>query len=97
MEIEMKKMTWQEFNDRKDEAVVILPIGSLEQHGPHLPLSTDTIISYNLALLLAKEANGIVPPSGLLATARTSSKEKGELMTKEVIDKFKKIIKEAFD
>ena len=39
MEIEMKKMTWQEFNDRKDEAVVILPIGSLEQHGPHLPLS----------------------------------------------------------
>ncbi|MCR8744801.1 creatininase family protein [Romboutsia lituseburensis] len=33
----MANMTWYEFNDKKDEDVVILPIGSVEQHGPHLP------------------------------------------------------------
>ena len=29
----------------KNEGVVILPIGAVEQHGPHLPLLTDTIIA----------------------------------------------------
>jgi creatinine amidohydrolase len=27
----------------KDQMLVLLPIGSMEQHGPHMPLSTDTI------------------------------------------------------
>ncbi|MEO1020380.1 MAG: creatininase family protein, partial [Pseudomonadota bacterium] len=26
----------------EQDAVVILPVASLEQHGPHLPTSTDT-------------------------------------------------------
>lgn len=29
----------------KTEGVVILPIGAVEQHGPHLPLLTDTLIA----------------------------------------------------
>lgn len=29
----------------KQEGVVILPIGAIEQHGPHLPLITDTMIA----------------------------------------------------
>jgi creatinine amidohydrolase len=28
----------------KDEALVILPVGAIEQHGPHLPIMTDTLI-----------------------------------------------------
>lgn len=28
----------------KDEALVILPVGAVEQHGPHLPVMTDTLI-----------------------------------------------------
>lgn len=59
----MANMTWYEFNQRKDEDVVILPIGSVEQHGPHLPLSTDTIISEGFAELLGEHINGIVMPS----------------------------------
>ncbi len=31
------------------EPVVLLPIGALEAHGPHLPLSTDTLLSLELA------------------------------------------------
>lgn len=59
----MKNMTWYEFDERKDKDVVILPIGSVEQHGPHLPLYTDTIISEGFANLLAEEVSGIVMPS----------------------------------
>lgn len=59
----MANMTWYEFNERKDKDVVILPVGSVEQHGPHLPLFTDTIISEGFANLLGDKINGIVMPS----------------------------------
>ena len=38
---------------REDEAVLVLPLGSTEQHGPHLPLSTDTDIAVELCRRLA--------------------------------------------
>ena len=28
------------------DKVVLLPLGSLEQHGPHLPLDTDTVTAF---------------------------------------------------
>ena len=54
-------MTWQEFAARKDH-ILILPIGSTEQHGPHLPLSVDTVIAEHFADLLADEIDGVVAP-----------------------------------
>lgn len=36
-------MTWQQVADLPREALFVLPIGSVEQHGPHLPLLTDTL------------------------------------------------------
>lgn len=43
---------------------VIVPIGSLEQHGPHLPLSTDTTIADYMAKQVAKRCAGVflMPP-----------------------------------
>ena len=47
-------LTWPEIRDlEKANACVVLPIGAIEQHGPHLPVLTDTLLvehTLNLAL-----------------------------------------------
>lgn len=59
----MWKLTWMELKDLiTDDYGVILPIGATEQHGPHLPLMTDTYIPTKLALALAEKTNMIVAP-----------------------------------
>ena len=42
-------------------ALLVVPVGSTEQHGPHLPLGTDTIIATVLANSLASPACIIAP------------------------------------
>lgn len=45
---------------------VLIPLGSLEQHGPHLPLSTDTIIADALVRAVAARVRDIVVAPGLV-------------------------------
>ena len=59
----MNEMTWMEFDERIKTSPLIIPIGSTEQHGPHLPLSVDNIIAEGFAIRLAKEVNGIIAPT----------------------------------
>jgi creatinine amidohydrolase len=42
--MKLQDMTWPEVDAISREVVVLIPTGSLEQHGPHLPLSTDTLL-----------------------------------------------------
>ena len=43
--------------------IAILPIGSIEIHGPHMPVGTDSIAVYNIAKLAAeKEESVVLPP-----------------------------------
>jgi len=37
-------MTWPEAKEINKDLVVLLPLGSCEQHGPHMPLITDTLL-----------------------------------------------------
>ena len=49
-------MTWPEVEQAaKNNAIMIVPIAVIEQHGPHLPLATDTYGAYILSLLTKKE------------------------------------------
>ena len=58
----MTNMTWKEYEVKKDR-ILILPIGSTEQHGPHLPLSVDAVIAEKIALKFAEKVDGIVAPT----------------------------------
>jgi creatinine amidohydrolase len=58
---EYNKLTWPEMNDAiAREAVVLLPTGSTEQHGPHLPLDTDLFLAESVCHELARRAAGKV-------------------------------------
>jgi len=58
-------LTWPEAERRAAAgALLAVPVGSTEQHGPHLPLSTDTDIAVALATrLAARRGDVIVAPA----------------------------------
>jgi creatinine amidohydrolase len=43
------------------DCVALIPVGATEQHGPHLPVGTDTIIATELAEAAAGEAAVVLP------------------------------------
>ena len=65
MTVRIEEMTWVEYADRigKGGVVVFVPVGSLEQHGPHLPMHCDEVIPRALSESVAKQIDGIVTPS----------------------------------
>jgi mycofactocin system creatininase family protein len=60
-------LTWPEAQRRAAAgALLAVPVGSTEQHGPHLPLSTDTDVAVALAARLAAGRGDVLvaPPVG---------------------------------
>lgn len=52
-------LSWQEIEERGRRGLIaVLPVGSVEQHGPHLPLGTDVHIPIGLADRLAGALDG---------------------------------------
>lgn len=53
-----------------DPPLLLVPVGSVEQHGPHLPLGTDTIVAVALAQAIARSRSDAVlaPPLGFGAS-----------------------------
>ncbi len=55
MEVEWRRLRADELREAaKQDAIVMLPIASLEQHGPHLPVETDTTIGEAVAIGTAR-------------------------------------------
>jgi len=49
----------------RDRTILILPLGSVEQHGNHMPLGTDTELAHAVALAAAERSSGsvaVLPP-----------------------------------
>ncbi len=59
----MEEMTWPEVAEAAAAALpAVVAVGSTEQHGPHLPLSTDSILPVGVALEAAKRVPLVVAP-----------------------------------
>jgi creatinine amidohydrolase len=44
------------------DCVALIPVGATEQHGPHLPVGTDTIVATAIAAAAAGEVAVVLPP-----------------------------------
>jgi mycofactocin system creatininase family protein len=71
MSSRLADLAWPEVADRaRAGAILAVPLGATEQHGPHLPLSTDTDIAIALcAGLAAARADVLIAPAVSLGSS----------------------------
>ena len=71
------RTTWTEHWTPTRRPLLIVPVGSCEQHGPHLPLATDTRIAMALADGLAQKFDEgellVTPPLAITASGEHAS------------------------
>lgn len=74
----LQNMTMNDFARLRDETTsAILPLGALEEHGPHLPLGLDAMHSWALAQATAKLYPCFVAPAVFYGMCRSSSQHAG--------------------
>jgi len=60
------EMSWPEIREAaKDKKVPLIPVGSTEQHGPHLPTKTDAFLAYEICKAAGKripKMTVVLPP-----------------------------------
>jgi len=63
-------MTWKEFEEALERTnMALIPVGSVEQHGKHLPLGTDFYGACETAKLISQEVDILVAPVLFLGLA----------------------------
>lgn len=63
MTVLLQEMTWPEVREAVERnAAVVLPAGATEQHGPHLPLGTDTFLPVDLLTRAAERVDLLIAP-----------------------------------
>lgn len=62
MMLDSSRIGWPEIGAASG-LIAVLPVGALEQHGPHLPLDTDTVLATGVARRVATEIGGWLLPA----------------------------------
>lgn len=62
---------------KENPDLAILPVGSIEQHGPHLPVMTDWAIGWEIGKRIQKLTNGFLIPALPISTCREQMGKKG--------------------
>lgn len=68
------EQSWEEFQEaiKEDNSLILIPIGCLEEHGPHLPINTDGFIATKICEIVAEKNDIILGPEVLFGTSRTT-------------------------
>jgi len=83
--------SWTEIGEIKTDRVII-PVGSIEQHGPHLPLGTDTLIAEAVSKKISEKTNAVVAPTISIGISDEHMDFRGTMtLSKET---FKSVIKD---
>lgn len=62
MSVNLADQSWPKLRQAIDQkALILVPIGQTEEHGPHLPIKTDALIAEQVAKTLAERMNGEIP------------------------------------
>jgi creatinine amidohydrolase len=71
--VEFEKMTWKEIQVavRESRGVAILPVGAVEEHGPHNPVGTDSIETYEIGIRAAALTQTVVLPPVWFGNSRS--------------------------
>jgi len=60
----MAELSWPEWEEKMASgAIIFIPIGATEQHGPHLPLNVDVILPTGVCERVARATGGLVAPT----------------------------------
>lgn len=81
----LEHMTWPEAKEafERKPVVVVIPTGSTEQHGPHMPTGTDFLTAQELARRLGERADVIVTPTIPIGYAKYHTTFPGTLSVSE--------------
>lgn len=105
---ELAQLTWEEVRDLdRGRTLVVLPVGAIEAHGPHLPLDSDVVIATAMARAGAKRlaARGhvvLILPALVYTAARFGADFNGTLsisgvtVTAVIVDLARSLSDQAF-
>ncbi|MBU0516242.1 MAG: creatininase family protein [Proteobacteria bacterium] len=78
--MDIDRLTRDQFQRAVGETdLVILPVGAVEQHGPHLPLGTDFFHAQELARAVARRTGCLVAPALTYGVCRSTALFPGSL------------------
>lgn len=74
------RASWPEIDEAIARGLIaVLPVGALEQHGAHLPLTTDTVLASGVAVRVAEAIDGLLLPAIAYGDAWTAEGWAGTL------------------
>lgn len=64
MSVHVGEMNWRQYDAkvRDGKTPVFLPLGALEQHGPHLSMNVDVLLPTKMSEFVAEKVGGLVAP-----------------------------------
>jgi len=63
-QINLALLSWQQAEERfREQPAILIPVGSIEAHGPHLPLGADSLVAEAVAVRAAQRAPALVVPT----------------------------------